>query len=72
LELFCWKRRFGHKAWERLMHVPKVSKYDSANMCANYRVNDENDENEANGNKRARLDDEAIDFVEEITEVHDI
>jgi hypothetical protein len=42
-------------------------------MYANYRVNDENDENEANGNKRARLgDDEAIDFVESITEVYDI
>jgi hypothetical protein len=55
------------------MHVLKVSKYDSANMYANYRVNDENDENETNINKRARLgDDEAIDFVEAITEVHDI
>jgi hypothetical protein len=54
------------------MHMLKVSKYDSANMYANYRVNDENDENEANGNKRARLDDEAIDFVESITEVYDI
>jgi hypothetical protein len=73
LELFCWKRRFGHIAWERLMHVLKVSKYDSANMYANYRVNDENEENESNGNKRARLgDDEAIDFVESITEVYDI
>jgi hypothetical protein len=59
-------------AWERLMHMLKVSKYDSANMYAKYRVNDENDENEANGNKRARLDDEAIDFVESITEVYDI
>jgi hypothetical protein len=33
----------------------------------------EMEENEANGNKRARLcDDEAIDFVESITEVYDI
>jgi hypothetical protein len=33
----------------------------------------EMEENEANGNKLARLgDDEAIDFVESITEVYDI
>jgi hypothetical protein len=43
----------------------KVSKYDSASMYANCCVNDENDENKANGKKRARLgDDKAIDFVE--------
>jgi hypothetical protein len=55
LAMICWKRRFGHVAWDRLVQVLKTTRYDPSNMYLIYRVRDENDKN---------LNDNAMTYVE--------
>jgi hypothetical protein len=45
LAMFCWKRRFGHVVWDRLVQVLKTTRYDPNNMYRIYSVRDMNDGN---------------------------
>jgi hypothetical protein len=55
LAMFCWKRRFGHVAWDRLVQVLKTTRYDPNNMYLIYCVRGENDDN---------LNENAMSYVE--------